>query len=366
MAVYKRAGSPYYQYEFEHRGSRLRRSTGCKSKREAQEFERQKRQEAAKESERREALGRAPLTWGVAATRYWEEAGQHHAPDTKTLPSLEWLTRHIGEATPLTLIDGSLVARLVAKRRSNGVGPATVNRTVTEPLRRVLNRAKLWGESVSMLEWGKHLLKEPRERVRELRVDEEEALFAALREDHHAIIRFALLTGCRRAECVGLTWPDIDWGGRLIWINGKGGKRASIPLPPSVRELLWPLRADHPESVFTYSARHAGHDVRKGERRPITYRGMETEFMRALKRAGIRDFSFHDLRHTAATRVLRATGNLNIVKRMLRHENIRTTVKYAHSQHDDVLAGMEAAAEAQRVPTISTHRDRSSEAKAKC
>ena len=85
MAVYKRAGSPYYQYEFEHRGSRLRGSTGCKSKREAQEFERQKRQEAAKESERREALGRAPLTWGVAATRYWEEAGQHHAPDTKDI-----------------------------------------------------------------------------------------------------------------------------------------------------------------------------------------------------------------------------------------------------------------------------------------
>jgi hypothetical protein len=44
--------------------------------------------------------------------------------------------------------------------------------------------------------------------------------------------------------------------------------------------------------------------------------------------------------------VLRATGNLNIVKRLLRHENIKTTVKYAHSQHDDVLAAMQAAADA--------------------
>jgi integrase len=93
---------------------------------------------------------------------------------------------------------------------------------------------------------------------------------------------------------------------------------------------------------------------RIGERRPIAYEGLTTEMQRALAKAGIRDFSFHDLRHTAATRVLRATGNLHIVKRMLRHENIKTTVKYAHSQHDDVLAGMEAAA-AQQVPTNVPH-----------
>ena len=71
-------------------------------------------------------------------------------------------------------------------------------------------------------------------------------MFAALRPDYHAIVRFALLTGCRLAECVGLTWADVDWAAALIWINGKGGKRASIPLPPAVRELLWPLQGQHP------------------------------------------------------------------------------------------------------------------------
>jgi integrase len=353
MGVYKRAGSPFYWYEFELRGSRFRGSTGCKSKRDAQEFERAKRQEAAKEAERREALGRAPLTWGVAATRYWQEHGQHHKPDTGTLRSLEWLTREIGEATPLSEINGSLVGRLVAKRRADGIGPATVNRTMTEALRRVLNRAKLWGETLPVIEWRKFMLGEPKERVRELRADEEAALFAALRPDYHPIVHFALLTGCRIAECVGLTWGDVDWGGRVIWVNGKGDKRASVPMPPSVRELLWPLQGHHPSAVFTYVVRHPA--LGRGERRPIAYEGLVTEIATARSRAGIRDFSFHDLRHTAATRVLRATGNLNIVKRMLRHENIKTTVKYAHSQHDDVLAGMEAAAEAQRVPTKGPH-----------
>jgi integrase len=363
MAVYKRQGSPFYHFEFEHRGSRFRGSTGCTSKREAQDFERIKRQEAAKEAEHREALGRAPLTWGVAATRYWIEQGQHHAADTGTLRSLEWLTREIGEATRLSDINGSLVARLVAKRRGDGVGPATVNRTMTEALRRVLNRAKLWGEHLPPVEWRKHLLPEPRERVRELRDDEQEALFATLRPDYHPIFRFALLTGCRLGECVGLTWADVDWGGRTIWITGKGNKRAAIPMPPSVRELLWPLQGHHASIVFTYIVRRPSGDARRGDRRPITYRGLETEMERTLKRARVRDFSFHDLRHTAATRVLRATGNLNIVRRMLRHDNIKTTVKYAHSQHDDVLAGMQAAAEAQQVPTTGPHSGTFSKAK---
>ena len=96
MAVYKRGET--YWYEFNHRGARLRGSTGCTSKREAQEFERAKRQEAAKAHERREALGRGPLTWAVAAARYWEELGQHHRRADGTLWSLEWLTRHLGEA----------------------------------------------------------------------------------------------------------------------------------------------------------------------------------------------------------------------------------------------------------------------------
>ena len=355
MAVYKRAGSPYYQYEFEHRGSRLRGSTGCTSKREAQEFERQKRQEAAKEAERREALGRAPLTWGVAATRYWHEAGQHHSRTTGTLRALEWLTRGIGETTPLSAINGDLVARLVAKRRGDGVGPAAVNRSVTEPLRRVLSRAKLWGEHLPTIQWSKHMLQEPRERVRELRADEEAALFASFRPDYHPVVRFALLTGCRLAECVGLTWADVHWGERLIWINGKGGKRASIPLPPAVRALLWPLQGEHPKSVFTYVVRRPSHQTRRGERRPIAYEGLTSEWARAVARAGLTDLHFHDLRHTAASRVLRATGNLNVVRRMLRHDDIASTMRYAHSQHDDVLAGMEAAAEPQRVPTKAPH-----------
>ena len=195
--------------------SRLRGSTGCKSKREAQEFERAKRQEAAKEAERREALGRAPLTWGVAASRYWQEAGQHHSRYHGTLASLEWLTRHIGEATPLAA-DQRLACR-PAGRQAAGRWRRAGDRQPDRDRAAApgAQPGALWGESVPPIEWRKHMLAEPRERVRELRADEEEALFAALRPDYHAIVRFALLTGCRlrRVRRTDLGAMSIGAGG---------------------------------------------------------------------------------------------------------------------------------------------------------
>jgi len=114
--------------------------------------------------------------------------------------------------------------------------------------------------------------------------------------------------------------------------------------------------------VFTYLVRHPSRDARRGERRPIAYEGLTSEWARSVARAGLTDLHFHDLRHTAATRVLRATGNLNVVRRMLRHDDIASTMRYAHSQQDDVLAGMEAAG-AQTVPTKGPHINQTEQVK---
>ena len=223
-----------------------------------------------------------------------------------------------------------------------------MNRTVTEPLRKVLlHAARTHAQALPPIEWRKYLLKEPRERVRELRADEEAALFAVLREDYAAPVRFALLTGCRLAEIAGLTWDDVDFGNRRIWITGKGGKRASVPMPPSVRAVLWAERGRHPVAVFTYAVRRpglVGPRARRGDRAPITREGMKITVRRAIAAAGLSGFRFHDLRHTAATRVLRATGNLRTVQTLLRHDRVETTTKYAHVTDDDVMQAMEAAA----------------------
>ncbi|PVE24107.1 hypothetical protein DC522_12515 [Microvirga sp. KLBC 81] len=145
----------------------------------------------------------------------------------------------------------------------------------------------------------------------------------------------------------------MDWGARKLWILGKGNKLASISLPPSVRKLLWLLQGHHLEAVFTYVATYTRKGFIKGERYPIAYEGLKTIFRRTI-RGKIKDYRWHDNRHTAAIRVLRATGKLRIVKEMLRHEGITTTLKYAHVLHDDVLEGMEKAA---LVPTETASPD---------
>ncbi len=126
----------------------------ARAKREAQEFERTKRQEAAKEAERREALGRAPLTWGAAASRYWD--GDRAASQRRRLRlcrSLEWLTREIGEATPLH--DGERLGDCShgreAERRWGGTGyrEQDRNRTATPGDK----AGEAWGEHLPPIEW---------------------------------------------------------------------------------------------------------------------------------------------------------------------------------------------------------------------
>jgi integrase len=78
---------------------------------------------------------------------------------------------------------------------------------------------------------------------------------------------------------------------------------------------------------------------------------VKTLWRRLARRAGVAGYRWHDHRHTAGTRVLRACGNLKVVKELLRHESIETTLRYAHVLKDDVAAAMQRAAEtAQRAP----------------
>lgn len=351
MSVYLHKVSETYHYDFQIRGRRFHGPTGCTSEREAKLVEKRRREEAREELKRAESEATQPMTWGRASSRYWEEVAVHlrgTGPDN-ALWSLDWLTREIGATTPIAQITNDTVARLVAKRRlepgrttKKPIAPATVNRSMTEPLRKVLNRAEtVWEQKVARIAWKKHMLEEPQERVRELSEVEETRLFDVLREDYHPLMHFAIMSGLRLGEISTMRWADIDWGGRRIFVNGKGGKRAPIPLSPSFRDLLWPLQGDHEEFVFTYVARRTRDGKIRGQRYPITRAGLKSAFNRALPHADIADFRFHDTRHTTATRVLRKSGNLKVVQRLLRHSNIETTMRYAHVMDSDIMDAIE-------------------------
>jgi integrase len=67
--------------------------------------------------------------------------------------------------------------------------------------------------------------------------------------------------------------------------------------------------------------------------------------------AGVENFRFHDLRHTRATRILRATGNIHAAKEALKHRSIKTTLRYAHVTENDVRRALEAS-ESRTIPEV--------------
>lgn len=354
MSVRRRKGRKTFEFDFSIKRRRFFGATGATTKRDAIEVEREQREAARALLAAEARAGRGLMSLDEAAGKFWLERGAAYRGNAaKTFfASLKWIVERAaidadGRKRLVKDLSNAIVAELVARRRGEGVSNATVNRTVTEPLRRILLRARdAWDQPIPNIDWGRHLLAEPKERVRELTELEEQKLFASLRRDYHELVRFALLSGCRLDECVSLAWSAIDWGGRRILVTGKGNRTDPIPLSAALRELLWPLQGRHPEKVFCYAAQAARDGRRRGSWQPVTYQGAKTAWRRARALAGLTDFRFHDARHTAATRLLRATGNLVLVQKLLRHEDIATTRRYAHASDEDLRAGMDKAAAA--------------------
>lgn len=353
MSVFKRPGTETYSYDFRVKGVRYSGNTGAAKKRAAEKFEDAERKKALAVAE----TAKGPLTVQRAILDYWNEIGAFHKNSDTTLRDFAWIQKELGNSTLISNVGDADVTRLITKRRLDDVTPTTINRSVTQPMRALLKRAaEVWGQSVRRINWRGHLLKEPEERVRELTPAEEILLFAKLRADYHPIVRFALQTGCRLQECVDLRWRHVDFQNRIIRVKGKGEKTRTVPITPSTEGLLSELRsvsgsiprAD--DQVFTYVAmkaardeRRAGrHDLARGKRYPITRAGLKITFARAVAKAEIHDLHFHDLRHTCATRLLRKSNNLRLVKDLLGHTDMNVTLKYAHATNDDLRAAMNA------------------------
>ena len=77
----------------------------------------------------------------------------------------------------------------------------------------------------------------------------------------------------------------------------------------------------------------------RGQRYPLTFNGIKTQWRRLRTRAGLTDFRFHDFRHDVGTKLLRQTGNLKLVQKALNHADIKTTTRYAHVLTEEVARG---------------------------
>jgi len=363
MSVYRKIvrGQPQeeYSYDFKIRGHRFSGSTGKTNERAAKIVEKRLKDEAKIKVKEMEERADAPWTVEEAMSVYVREMRGGELPAWERT-YFGWLQRRVGKRL-LSEINDAVVAGLVYDRSQEDTANATINKrkvsnttvntSVTKILRKVFKRAeKPHGQKAGTIDWSLHLKDEPEERIREASADEESKLFSSLREDFRPVFEFYLYTGVRLSEAIRLKWSNVNFEERTIWITGKGSKGRGpktlpIPMPPHVAEILVSLRGLHPEFVFTYEVQSdrwnekVGKKYVKGERRPLSKSYVQTQFRDALKDSGVTDFRLHDYRHTAATRLLRFS-NLKVVQKLLRHTDIRTTMRYAHVIQDDVLDAM--------------------------
>lgn len=405
MSVYphKASNDGVYHYDFQIAGHRFHGSTGQTNRRDAETEEKRLKAEARAKVDGEKALLGPALTIEQACNRYWNEKQKDWGPASHkgVLTDLAWIVDHFGKNTMLHEIDDNLVAHMVATRRGDfikkvmrkdggshaareaqrrrGVKPVmitvvtdkrvsntTVNRSTTNHLRRIMMRAHYtWKLHMQIIDWKQHLLSEPQERVREASVEEEKAILGNLPDGIREAVVFAILIGARRMEILNLEWTDIDWFGRRMTLRGKFGKSRVVPIPSDVYDLLWSQKDYHPTKVFTYVCRNTrflpdGTHIVRGLRYALTKWNLRKTFDNAKAKAGVKNYRFHDNRHTAATRLLRDSKNLRLVQKLLGHVDIKTTTKYAHADIDDLANAMDALAAKRteaKVEAIPTKRN---------
>lgn len=152
--------------------------------------------------------------------------------------------------------------------------------------------------------------------------------------------------GLRKNELRLLRFENIDLPNKHITIRGKGGKVAQIPMvayPDLLDELALLVGTEEPagSEYLIHPVRGDGADGSK----PYEPSSMHRWWATCLKRADVPHFPMHELRHTAATVYLRATGDLEQTRMFMRHESVATTQIYSHLLQDDLIKGMAKATE---------------------
>ena len=337
MSLFRREGIYWVSFT-DPGGRRIRRSTGTADKRQAQEFHDRLKAEVW----RVQKLGEKPKRkWEEAVVRWLKEKA-HKASIGEDRMHLRWLDPYL-RGKELSSINKDVVDWLTDKRLTQNVSNGTVNRMlqVLRALLRKTEREWGWIERAPYV----RLLPEPKRRVRWLTREEADRLLAELPEHLAAMARFSLATGLRQRNVADLEWSQVDLGRRSAWIHpdqAKARRAIAVPLNAEAMAVLRRQEGKHSQCIFVYRGR------------PI--RQVNTKAWKAaLKRAGIENFRWHDLRHTWASWHVQAGTPLNVLQELGGWETAEMVRKYAHlgcdhlAEHAERIARPHAVSAAQPV-----------------
>ncbi|GAG10203.1 unnamed protein product, partial [marine sediment metagenome] len=228
-----------------------------------------------------------------------------------------------------------MIEKFKQKRLKEGIKPASVNRELSV-LKTAFNIAIKWKMADENPVRDVRFLRQPDPRERILTEEEEKRLLEASTEHLKPVIMIALRTGMRKGEIANLEWEQVDMRHREIEVTKtKSGKKRIIPVSGGLYELFLSMRGKNGGSEFVFQYE----DPKTGERKHLKY--FRRAFESACRRAGIKKLTFHDLRHTFASRLVRAGVDLITVKDLLGHHSVKTTERYTHSGQEQKRKAVE-------------------------
>ncbi len=317
-----------------HNGRKIQKSLETTDKRLAQAIEAKVRLEILEGTYFDKLVGRNK-TFKDMMNRFMAE----HAPKVSRSTqgsygtSLKHLNPFFGNSNLLS-ISPKMISRYKALRRREHAAPASINLELS-----MLSKAF----RLAVLEW--EWLKEnpvsrvpcekvDNQRYRWLSRDEETRLLASSPEWLHEIIVAALNTGLRKNELLSLEWSRVNFFRKTILIQEtKNGKPKTLPLNKfvlGVFERKSKVKSVKNDLVFF---------SRNGNK--IHLNTINVSFSAVLRKAGIKNFRWHDLRHTFATRLAQAGVDLYKISKLLGHKDIKMTQRYAHHCPDSLRDGVE-------------------------
>jgi len=169
--------------------------------------------------------------------------------------------------------------------------------------------------------------KAPAGRTRWLTQAEWRLLEAQLPEHLLAPARFAISTGIRQSNLLGLRWSEIDLPRKVMWIHpdeAKAKKAIGIPLSNQAIEILRSQTGRHATYVFVYTRTRN----KMSENVPMAEIG--EAYGRAVERAGLTDVNWHTLRHTWASWHVMAGTPIEVLQKLGGWSSLQMVLRYAH------------------------------------
>ncbi len=316
-------------------------------------------QEHKKIQKKQAERSRSSTLGGFLNKRYKEWASEHRKDSVENIKRIERNFSNLFPR-PLSEINSWVIETWRTERLKSGISKVTVNRDVAA-IKGVISKAVEW-EIIpySPLAKVKPLKVQSLGKVRYLTDSEEASLKENLNvrdrkiinerasgnewrkvrgyeslpnligckyADHLTpIVLLALNTGLRKGELFNLNWSDINLKEKTLTVQGKtskSGETRYIPLNADALTILKQWQEQNKNSGYVFPAKDG---KRLGN--------IQTSWENVIKESKIKNFRFHDLRHSFASKLVMKGVPLNTVRDLLGHADLKTTLRYAHLAPD--------------------------------